>query len=75
MILLDGEVEIIKSMGTSDERRMALRGQGTFLGEMSMFNLASTHSASVRARTDLSSLVMSRDNFEGLIRRHPEVTY
>jgi sigma-B regulation protein RsbU (phosphoserine phosphatase) len=75
LILLDGEVEIIKSLGTSDERCMALRGPGTFLGEMSMFKLDGTHSASVRARTDLRTLGLSRGTFEDLIRRHPEVTY
>jgi CRP-like cAMP-binding protein len=37
-ILIEGEVEIIKALGTSDERLLAVRGAGSFLGEMSLLS-------------------------------------
>ena len=36
-ILLEGQIEVLKDMGTPDERRVNLFGPGDFLGEMSLF--------------------------------------
>lgn len=74
-ILLEGEVEIIKSRGTSDERQVGLRGPGTPLGEMSMFSNDRAHTASVRARGEVRALEMTRAQFEGFLRRHPEIAF
>jgi serine phosphatase RsbU (regulator of sigma subunit) len=74
-ILLDGEVEVIKALGTPDERRLAVRPAGSLLGEMSMFSADGRHTASVRARTPLRLLEMSNADFEALIRREPAFAY
>jgi sigma-B regulation protein RsbU (phosphoserine phosphatase) len=74
-ILLDGEIEVIKAMGTPDERRLAVRPAGSLLGEMSMFSADGRHTASVRARTPLRLLEMSNADFEALIRREPSFAY
>jgi serine phosphatase RsbU (regulator of sigma subunit) len=74
-ILLDGEVEVIKALGTPDERRLAVRPSGSLLGEMSMFSPDGRHTASVRARTPLRLLEMSNADFEALIRREPAFAY
>jgi sigma-B regulation protein RsbU (phosphoserine phosphatase) len=74
-ILLDGEVEVIKSLGTEDERRLAVRPAGSMLGEMSVFSADGRHTASVRARTPLRLLEMSNADFEALIRREPAFAY
>jgi len=74
-ILLDGEVEIIKSLGTPDERRVAVRGKESLLGEMSIFSQKGTHTASVRARTPLRMLQMTLVQFDALLHRRPELAY
>ena len=50
-ILLEGEVEIIKSFGTSDERVLGISKRGSILGEMSKFSQDGTHTATGRANT------------------------
>jgi phosphoserine phosphatase RsbU/P len=74
-LLLDGEVDIIKSLGTPDERLLASRDKGTSLGDMSLFTDQRTHTATVRARTPLHMLVMSLAQFDTLIRMHPTLAY
>lgn len=74
-ILLDGSVEIIKALGTGDERLLAVREASTFLGEMSFFSEDGRHTASVRAKTPLQVLEMSRSDFNILLNRHPPMAY
>lgn len=74
-IILDGEVEIIKALGTGDERLLAVREASTFLGEMSFFSKDGRHTASVRAKTPLQVLEMSRADFDSLLNRHPPMAY
>jgi serine phosphatase RsbU (regulator of sigma subunit) len=74
-ILLDGEVEIIKALGTGDERLLAVREASTFLGEMSFFSEDGRHTASVRAKTPLEVMEISRTDFDALLNRHPPMAY
>jgi len=71
-ILIDGEVEVIKALGTSDERLLGIRESGSFLGEMSLLSPDNQHTASVRARTALKLLEMTRDDLEKLLARRPK---
>jgi serine phosphatase RsbU (regulator of sigma subunit) len=73
-IVLDGQVEIIKALGTDAERSLGLRGPGTFLGEMSLLSDTHQSTASVRAQTALQLLEMTRSDFEALLQRRPELT-
>ena len=74
-ILLDGEVEIIKALGTADERLLAVRGAISFLGEMSMFSEDGVHTASVRARTPLRLLKLTHEDLDALLHRQPTLAY
>lgn len=74
-ILLDGEAEVIKALGTSDERQLAVKTGGTLFGEMSLFNPQGCHTASVRARTEASALEMTRQDFDALLRSSPPLAY
>jgi CRP-like cAMP-binding protein len=58
-ILLDGEAEVIKALGTSDERQLAIKSGGSLFGEMSLFNPQGYHTASVRAITIAHTLEMT----------------
>ncbi len=62
-ILLEGEVEIIKALGSDDERVIDVRAAGDYFGEMSLLETAGKRMAGARTRTwlrtsqeDVSSL-------------------
>ena len=74
-IVEEGRVEIIKSLGTSDERILAVRETGTLLGEMSLFIQSKEHTASVRALTPLTMLEITQKEFDALLHRQPGIVY
>lgn len=74
-LLLEGEVEIVKSLDTVDERCLAISKRGSILGEMSMFSQEGTHTASARARTAVKLLMIPTTQFDEMLQRHPEITY
>jgi len=74
-ILLDGQVEIIKALGTADERQLAIGRPGALLGEMSLFTQDGSHTASVRTLTPVQLLEMTRSNLEDLLHRQPGLVY
>jgi sigma-B regulation protein RsbU (phosphoserine phosphatase) len=74
-ILLEGEVEVLKALGTSDERLLGVRRANSFIGEMSLFTEDGRHTASVRARTPVRLLEMSHAELDALLHRHPTFAY
>jgi len=73
--ILDGEVEIVKSLGTAEERLLAVRGPGSSLGEMELFSQGHLRTASVRAKSPLQVVEMSRADLENLLRRQPALAF
>ena len=74
-ILLEGEAEVIKALGTPDERQLAIRPPGSLFGEMSLFDSQGSHTASVRAHTPVYVLEMTRQDFDKLMRCYPTLAY
>lgn len=74
-ILLEGEVEILKSVGTPDERSLGIRQAVSLLGEMSIFNRDGYRTATVRALTPLTLYKMKRADFDALLQRQPQIAY
>jgi phosphoserine phosphatase RsbU/P len=74
-LVLEGEIEVLKSMGTADERLLGVSKKGTVLGEMSMFSKHGTHTASARARTPARLMQISFDQFDTILHRHPGMAY
>lgn len=74
-ILLEGEAEVIKALGTPDERKLAIRPQGSLFGEMSLFDPHGCHTASVRALSTAYTLEMTRQDFNRLLHRYPSLAY
>jgi serine phosphatase RsbU (regulator of sigma subunit) len=74
-ILIEGDVEIIKSLGTPDARQLAIRRQGAILGEMSKFNPDGTHTASVVTHTPCKLLRVPFTWLDSAIRHHPDLAY
>ena len=74
-ILIQGEVEIIKALGTPNERVLGVSQPGSFLGEMGLINPGSRRTASARARTAARLLLMTRADFDALLHRQPALAY
>ncbi len=74
-IVTGGELEIVKALGTSDERVMNVIGQGEFLGEMCLLIPNSLRSASVRARGEAFLFELQRHRFEDMIKTQPDFAY
>ncbi|HXD09130.1 MAG TPA: SpoIIE family protein phosphatase [Anaerolineales bacterium] len=74
-ILLEGEVEIFKSIGGADEHSLGIRKAVSLLGEMSLFSNDGYRTATVRALTDLLLYKMDRAEFDALLHRQPQLAY
>jgi serine phosphatase RsbU (regulator of sigma subunit) len=74
-IVRKGELEVVKGIGTPDERVINVRRPGEFVGEMSLFNLDGKRTASVRSRGPTTVWEMTRDEFDALLTRNPLLGY
>jgi serine phosphatase RsbU (regulator of sigma subunit) len=74
-ILLEGQVEVVKSLGRPEERVMGVREAGNFLGEMSLFTQDGCHTASVRSLTPLRLLKVTHAELDALLHRQPQLAY
>ncbi len=75
-IVLEGQLEIFQAIGTEDERILAVRGPGEFIGELSLLNPDGLRTASVRSTGRPAKLwEMTREEFDRLIRRQPSLAY
>lgn len=72
-IILEGEVEVVKAMGTPEERVLRILGPGHFFGEMGLLLTDGRRSASVRTRSLVQLLEMGRADFDTLLHRHPSL--
>jgi len=74
-IILKGEIEIVKALGTEGERILAVVGEGEFLGEMSLLYRDRQRSASARARCDATLLELTHAEFDALLKRRPDLAF
>lgn len=74
-LITEGQLEVVKAIGTPDEHVIATRGAGDYVGEMSLIQIDGRRSASIRARTPLRTLEMTRAEFNTLLHRQPQIAY
>lgn len=72
-IVLSGMFEIIKELGTPDERLFGRRGAGEVVGEMGLLNQDGLRTASARAESDAQVIRLTRPDFERLLGRYPTI--
>ena len=72
-IITDGQVEIVKSIGTADEQILDSRSQGDFFGEMSLLIPDGLRTASVRACSPVQLMELSCPDFDRLLQRRPSL--
>jgi serine phosphatase RsbU (regulator of sigma subunit) len=70
-VVVEGSVEIVKALGTADERLIGLRGPGQFIGEMSLFLPEGRRTASARSVGPSRLLQLTRADFDRLLQRQP----
>jgi serine phosphatase RsbU (regulator of sigma subunit) len=74
-IVREGALEVVKALGTPDERLIGVRGPGEFVGEAALFNPDGQRTASVRTREASRVWEMTRADFSAVLERQPTVTY
>jgi sigma-B regulation protein RsbU (phosphoserine phosphatase) len=72
-IVAQGQLEINMASGTDDELVLNVINEGEYIGEMGIIMPGGRRTAGARARGDVMLLSMSRTQFQGLLRRHPEL--
>jgi CRP-like cAMP-binding protein len=70
-IVIYGEMEVIKALGTPEERLVGVRGPGEFIGELSLINPGGKRTASVRTQGPAQIMEMTHTDFDSLIHRQP----
>lgn len=71
-IIKSGQVEVIKSMGTASEKRIAILSSGDIVGEMAVID-DEPHSASVRTLEDTECVKISHWDFKAQLQAYPEI--
>lgn len=74
-IVVSGDVDVIMGIDTPDEKLLATLGPGEYSGEMSLVIPGGKRSASIRTRSKSQLLVMTREDFDELLNRQPNVAY
>jgi len=72
-VVQKGELEVIKALGTDQERLLSVSTAGDVIGEVSLLLPSVRRSASVRVRKEASLLCIRRGDFEALLDRHPKL--
>src|ERR1035437_2308177 len=74
-IILEGQLQVLMGLDTSDERQLAVFGPGEFIGEMSLLIPGRARTASVRAGQASRLWMMTHADFDGLLIRQPKMAY
>lgn len=74
-IILYGQLDIIKAWGTPDERLIACRNAGEFIGELGLVNEDRLRTATVRSRGPAQVWKMSYEDFDALLPNQPGMAY
>jgi len=72
-VMVRGELEINMASNTDNELILNVLKEGEYLGEMSLIMPGGRRTAGARARGDVVLLSMSRNQFQDLLHRHPEL--
>jgi CRP-like cAMP-binding protein len=67
-VLLDGAVDVTKA-----DQRINQLGPGDFFGEIALIEPTAVRTATVTASTDVEALVVTAQNFRGLLQHSPEI--
>jgi sigma-B regulation protein RsbU (phosphoserine phosphatase) len=75
VVVLSGEIEIIKALDTPAQQLLNVAGPGSFLGELSLLDQAQRRSASARVRAAAELLQIPFAVFDQLLERRPALAF
>ncbi|MGZ6236192.1 MAG: BTAD domain-containing putative transcriptional regulator [Syntrophales bacterium] len=74
-IILEGQLEIIKAIGTPDEQLLNFCVPGDYVGEMCLLAPDRSRTASVRTDSSVRLLEMTREDLDALLNQYPSIGY
>ncbi len=74
-VVIDGTLEIVLAAETPDEMLLKTCGPGEYVGEMGLILADGRRTATVRAKTETRTWVMSRVKFVQVLQRWPVIAY
>ncbi|MBV6394606.1 MAG: hypothetical protein HFACDABA_00172 [Anaerolineales bacterium] len=74
-VIADGDLEVLRAAGTAEELLLNTVHPGEYFGDMALIMPGGQRTATVRARTISTLLVMSRAEFNDLLNQFPILAY
>lgn len=74
-IVIQGELEVVKTLADGSTELISHRGPGEYVGEMALLHPKGLRTATVSAAEDSELLVMARADFDALLQRYPSLGY
>jgi sigma-B regulation protein RsbU (phosphoserine phosphatase) len=74
-VVIDGALEIVLAADSPDELLLKTCGPGEYVGEMGLILADGKRTATVRAKTETRTWVMSRGKFVQVLQRWPVIAY
>jgi serine phosphatase RsbU (regulator of sigma subunit) len=74
-VVIDGSLEIVLAADSPDEMLLKTCGPGEYVGEMGLILADGKRTATVRAKTQTKTWVMSRAKFVQILQRWPVIAY
>lgn len=74
-VILQGQVEIIRSLGSPEESHLGIRQPGEFIGEIALLNQGAPRTATARVVEDARVFTITYEDFSKLLQRYPELAY
>ena len=75
LIIKEGQVEVVKNLGTSDEKILNHIGPAGYVGEMSLLAADGRRNASVRTTKQSCAWEMTQSDFQNLMQNNPHSAY
>jgi len=72
-VIVDGQVEIGKTLDGGQDRILAVRGPGEFFGEMSLLDPDGVRTATARTQSPVRLLSLKRADFDRLLHKRPDL--
>jgi serine phosphatase RsbU (regulator of sigma subunit) len=74
-VILLGQVEIIRALGSAEESHLGVRQPGEFIGEIGLLNQGAPRTATARVLQNARILTLTYADFDQLLKRFPELAY
>ena len=74
-VILNGQVEIVRALGSAEESILGLCKPGEFIGEIGLLNQGAPRTATARVVEDARLLIITYTDFNELLKSHPELAY